>query len=152
LAAVTVRRAGPEDAPAIHDLTHAAYAKWIPLIGREPKPMTTDFHAAVRAHIIDLLFEGCVLAGLIEMVPAPDHLLIENVAVAPAYQGRGHGKTLLAHADCFAELHGCRTIRLYTNSRFVENLRLYERLGYVEDRLETNIRGVIVHMRKSLAT
>ncbi len=114
--------------------------------------MTTDFHAAVRAHIIDLLFEGGVLAGLIEMVPAPDHLLIENVAVAPAYQGRGYGKTLLAHADRFAELHGCRTIRLYTNSRFVENLRLYERLGYVEDRLETNIRGVIVHMRKSLAT
>ena len=37
-----LRQAVPADAPAIRELTRAAYAKWIPLIGREPKPMTAD--------------------------------------------------------------------------------------------------------------
>jgi len=148
--AVTIRRAGPGDAPAIHELTHAAYAKWVPVIGGAPKPMTTDFNIAVSEHVIDLLLEAGTLAALIELVPATDHVLIENVAVAPAFQGRGHGKTLLAHAETFAASQGCRLMRLYTNSRFTENLRLYERLGYSEDFRETNHRGVIVHMRKAL--
>jgi GNAT superfamily N-acetyltransferase len=63
-----------------------------------------------------------------------------------------HGKTLLAHAKRFAATQSCGAMRLYTNSLFTENLRLYEQLGYVESHHETNIRGLIVHMQKALAT
>lgn len=113
--------------------------------------MTTAFTSAVVTHVIDLLFERGDLAALIEMVPGADHVLIENVAVAPHFQRRGHGRTLLARAEHFAASHNCRLIRLYTNSRFTENLRLYESLGYTEEFRETNFRGVIVHMRKTLS-
>src|SRR3954468_6900530 len=97
-----VRRGQPTDAAAIRDLTRQAYAKWVPLIGREPKPMQADYERAVREHRIDLALLDGVLAGLIETIEQPDHLLIENVAVAPAFQGRGLGRRLMAHAERLA--------------------------------------------------
>jgi len=144
----SIRRATLEDAPAIRELTRAAYAKWVPVIGREPKPMTTDFSVAIQHHMIDLLSENLTLAGLIETVPADDHLLIENVAVAPEFQGRGYGRALLAHADALSRAMGRVEIRLYTNSRFTENLALYMRYGYVETHRAPSVRGIIVHMSK----
>jgi GNAT superfamily N-acetyltransferase len=140
--------ATPADADAIRALTREAYAKWVPLIGREPKPMTADYAAAVRNHRIDLLRLDGRLAALIEMIPAAEHLLIENVAVAPAYQGKGLGRRLMAHAEQLAASLGHGEIRLYTNKLFVENLRLYRMLGYRVDREETLPTGVAVHMSK----
>lgn len=84
-----LRRATPADAAAVRDLTRAAYAKWVPVLGREPKPMTADYDAAVRDHVVDMLHLDEKLAALIEMRPEADHLLIVNVAVSPAHQGRG---------------------------------------------------------------
>ena len=89
-----LRRATPADAAAVRDLTWAAYAKWVALLGREPKPMTADYDVAVRDHIVDMLYVDGELAALIEMHPEADHLLIVNVAVSPACQGRGYGRAL----------------------------------------------------------
>ena len=50
-----IRRAGEADAAAVRELTRSAYAKWVPLIGREPMPMTADYERAVREHMVDLL-------------------------------------------------------------------------------------------------
>src|SRR4051794_30928968 len=99
---ITLRRAGASDAAEVRELTRAAYARWVPMIGREPLPMRADYDAAVRDHIIDLLYVGDRLAALIEAIPATDHLLVENVAVDPALQGRGHGRHLMAHAEALA--------------------------------------------------
>jgi len=52
----------------ILELSRAAYAKWVPVIGCEPLPLTADYHQAVRQHIIDLHEEGGGLRALIEMV------------------------------------------------------------------------------------
>ena len=46
--APTIRRAGPSDALAVRELTRQAYAKWVPVIGREPTPMTADYERIVR--------------------------------------------------------------------------------------------------------
>ncbi len=145
-----IRRAAPADAHAIRELTRAAYARWVPVIGREPKPMAADYDAAVRDHLIDLLHVGGELVALIETILAADHLLIENVAVAPAFQGRGYGRTLMAHAEQLALSLGRTDIRLYTNKLFDANVRLYCRLGYQVDREEAFTSGIVVHMRKAL--
>lgn len=142
-------RATPADAAAVRDLTRAAYAKWVPVIGREPKPMTADYDMAVRDHVIDLLRLDGEPAALIEMRPEADHLLIVNVAVSPVYQGRGYGRALLAHAEELTRSLGLREIRLYTNGRFTENLKLYERAGYRIERKEVSPHfGVAVYMSK----
>ncbi len=104
--ALVLRPAVAEDADAIRALTQEAYSKWVPVIGREPKPMQADYAEAVRNHRIDLLYLEGRLAALIETVPEADHLLIENVAVAPAFQSRGLGRNLMAHAEQLAALGG----------------------------------------------
>ncbi len=145
-----LRRAVPADAAAIQALTRAAYAKWVPRIGREPKPMVADYAEAVRKHRIDLLHVDGALAGLIETIPDVDHLLVENVAVSPAFQGRGYGRRLMAHAERVAASLGFDEIRLYTNQLFAENVALYRKLGYSVDREEAFSGGVVVHMKKRL--
>src|SRR5215472_10340002 len=101
-----LRRAISADAAAVQELTRKAYAKWIPVIGREPMPMTADYGVAVREHLVDLLYVGAQLAALIETIPKTDHLLIENVAVSPSLQGRGLGRRLMAHAEALASHSG----------------------------------------------
>lgn len=148
----TLRRATDADIDAVRALTREAYAKWVPIAGREPKPMVADYAKAVREHRIDLLHQGGDLVALIETITQPDHLLIENVAVAPSRQGRGLGRRLLTHAEAIARAGGYGEIRLYTNKLFTANIELYRRFGYGIDREEPFSRGVIVHMRKPITT
>ena len=147
-----LRRAVASDAAQVRSLTRAAYARWVPLIGREPLPMRADYDAAVRDHIIDLLYTGDRLAALIETIPSADHLLVENVAVDPAFQGRGYGRRLMAHAETLAQSLGVTELRLYTTKAFAANVKLYLKLGYTIDREETFLNGMTVHMSKRLAT
>jgi heme-degrading monooxygenase HmoA/N-acetylglutamate synthase-like GNAT family acetyltransferase len=149
-ASVELRRAVPSDAAAIRDLTREAYGKWVPLIGREPKPMTADYDAAVERHRFDLLLKDGVLAGLLETVDEGEQLLIENVAIAPQFQRQGFGRKLLAHAEAIARDLGRPRVRLYTNQKFTDNLQLYERLGYAVDREEDLGVAVAVHMSKAV--
>ena len=147
---IEIRPAALQDAARIRDLTRAAYAKWVALIGREPLPMQADYDRAVREHAIDLLTVGGVLAGLIETILRPDHLWIENVAVAPDRQGRGYGRRLIAHAETRAAAAGRGEIRLQTNAAFAANVALYQKLGYAIDRTEPFRGGTTVFMMKRI--
>jgi N-acetylglutamate synthase-like GNAT family acetyltransferase len=144
-----IRKAELADAAAITALTREAYAKWVPLIGREPLPMTVDYAEAMARHRFDLLHEADELAALIETVAEGDALLIVNVAVAPRLQGRGHGVRLLKLAEELAQAQGLARTRLYTNQRFAENIALYAALGYRIDHEEPLNGGVAVHMSKT---
>jgi len=145
------RRARPDDAALIEAITHRAYAKWVPVIGRPPKPMTANYAQAVQDHVIDLLIDSDEnVVGLVELIPMADHWLIENVAVDPDHQGKGHGRVLVTRAEGLTHAAGMKLIRLYTNKRFAANVTLYEKLGYTIDREEDFRGGVIVHMSKRL--
>ena len=145
------RRALPGDAPALRALVRAAYAKWVPLIGREPKPMTADYDKAVRDHLVFVVEAPGRLDAAIELIPAPDHLLVENVAVAPSAQGRGLGTQLMDVAERVARDLGLQELRLYTNAAFAENIALYEKLGYgISERAAIPTGGEVVWMRKLL--
>jgi len=150
LTARTLRRATADDAEAVRAVTCAAYARWVPVIGREPLPMQADYERAVREHLVDLLFLGDRLAALIELVREPDHLLVLNVAVAPEFQGRGLGSHLMRHAEDVARGLGIAEMRLFTNKAFAPNIALYQRLGYGIDREEPFREGFMVYMSKRL--
>jgi GNAT superfamily N-acetyltransferase len=146
-----LRRATGADVAIVRALVRSAYAKWVPLIGREPLPMTADYDCAVADHIIDLWEEGGQLLALIEVIPASDHLLIENIAVRPDRQGKGLGEKLLHHAEGLALSLGFDEIQLYTNAAFASNLSFYSRRGYREYRRRTVAPGsVTVFMRKRI--
>lgn len=143
-----IRRAGPADAADVRELARSAYAKWVPLIGREPVPMVADYERAVREHMIDLLFVGAGLVALIETVNKTDHLLIENLAVAPPFQGRGYGRLLLDHVERLAASLRLPELKLYTNQQFATNIEFYSRHGFAVDREEPFMGGFKVHMSK----
>ena len=145
-----IRRAVPADAKAIASLTRAAYEKWIPVIGRAPKPMTADYEVSVQEHLIDLLLVDGDLVALGECSREPDHLLIENLAVAPAHQGRGYGLRMLRHAEALAHTLGFTELRLYTNKLFAENVAFYAKHGYRFDGESAFKGGFIVHMSRQV--
>ena len=147
-----IRGAVLADAPAVRELTRSAYAKWVPIIGREPTPMTVEYDARVLDHRIELLHVDGQLAALVELVPESGHLLVENLAVLPASQGQGYGRRLLAHAEAVAASLGLPFMRLYTNPRFTGNVQFYSRLGYEVDREEPFKGGMTVYMSKQLTS
>jgi GNAT superfamily N-acetyltransferase len=149
---LSLRRATAVDAAAVRDLTRAAYAKWVPIVGREPLPMTADYDRAVAAHVIDLLEEDGSPCALIEMTPADGRLLIVNIAVRPGLQGKGIGGRLLDHAERFARSLGFDEVELYTNVLMASNLDFYRRRGYQEYRRGTIVPGAVsAFMRKKIS-
>ena len=146
-----IRRAGPSDAAAVRSLTQEAYAQWIPVIGREPLPMKADYEKAVREHEIDLLYSDGQIVALIEVFLTADHLFIENIAVAPEYQGKGFGRYLLRHAEAKARSAHITELRLLTNQAFGTNVQLYQSVGFRIDRTEPHFGGgTTVHMSKQI--
>ena len=132
--AVTVRRATPDDVPALYVVVHDAYLLYVPRIGRMPAPMTADYSAAVQAGQAWVAEADGAIAGLLVLVVYPDYLLIENIAVQPSSQRRGIGSRLLELAEDEARANGLGEIRLYTNEGMTENLAFYPRHGYRETR------------------
>lgn len=110
----------------------AAYAPWVARIGREPGPMGDDYGALIRAGRVHVVEHGGVVQGVLVLIPEDGAMLLDNVAVAPAAQGLGLGRRLLAFAEQAARQAGCRCVRLYTNEAMAENVGLYSRLGYAE--------------------
>ena len=145
-----LRRARPSDAAAVRRLVHAAYAHYEPLLGRTPMPMLTDYDAAIRDHEVWLMetIDGALVAVL-ELIERPGHLWIDNVAVDPAWQGRGLGKRLLGFADDEARRRDLPELGLLTNERYIANIAMYERYGYRETRREPHLGTDLVHFRKT---
>lgn len=147
---MTIRPATPADIPAIAAIVAAAYAIYIPRIGRAPGPMGDDHAAHVarsHTHVLDL--EGAV-GGLVVLIPERDAMLLDNIAVAPQAQGRGHGRALLAFAEAQASAQGHATLRLYTHQAMTENILLYTRLGFVETHRAVQNGFARVFMAKAL--
>jgi ribosomal protein S18 acetylase RimI-like enzyme len=150
LAAMDIRRAEWQDLRAIEEIVEAAYARYIERMGRRPGPMEVDYgEALARADLFVGVAEGKVV-GLSVLASQSDHLLIENVAVSPSHQGRGLGGALLAHAEGWARRLGHRQLRLYTHESMVENIALYERLGYREQRRAPRHGAPLVFMAKQI--
>ncbi len=150
MSGLVFRRAGAADAALVAAITDAAYAKWVPVIGRKPKPMTADYAAAIREHLIELAYLDDVAVGLIEMIPAADHLLLENIGVDPAAQGEGIGRRLMQRVEQRAKEMKLPTVRLYTNKAFATNLGFYQRLGYAIEREEPYKEGFTVYFAKAV--
>jgi GNAT superfamily N-acetyltransferase len=127
-----IRLAEPDEAEAIHGLVQRAYGHYVKRVGGRPGPMDTDYAEKVAQGQISVAEDTGAIVGLIVLVPEPDHLLVENVAVEPGRQGEGIGRALLAFAEDVAREAGTPTLRLYTHIKMTENRALYSRLGYEE--------------------
>jgi len=132
-----IRPARPDEAQWARALVRRAYALYVPRMGQEPAPMLADYGALIEAREVWLLEHDGKAAALIVLRPDGNALFVENIAVDPEAQRKGHGRMLLAFAEREARRLALTAIRLYTNAAMTENLSYYPRLGFREiDRRE----------------
>jgi len=148
---IVLRPATPDDAAGVTKCVRAAYAKWVPSLGRKPWPMLQDYSVVITTEIVFVAGAGDQVVGVLVLSNTDDGFLIENVAVLPALAGRGIGKLLLVHAEQEAKARGFDSIYLYTNEKMTENLALYSRIGYVEYERRQEQGFCRVFMRKALS-
>jgi ribosomal protein S18 acetylase RimI-like enzyme len=127
-----IRRAVDGDVAAVTAVVEAAYSHYVPRIGRPPAPMTADYETLVAAGDVWVGEADGNVIGALVIRTAGDVLELENVAVDPAEQGRGHGRALVSFAEGHARDRGLIAVELYTNEAMVENVEMYPRLGFVE--------------------
>jgi GNAT superfamily N-acetyltransferase len=128
-----MRRAGPQDVAAVTALVEAAFARHVEAVGRRPAPMDADHaeHVARGEQYVRDGEDGTLVSSVV-LVEEPDHLVVHNVAVAPAHQGAGLGRALMAFAEDEARRRGLAELRLHTNAAMADNLLMYPRLGFAE--------------------
>jgi ribosomal protein S18 acetylase RimI-like enzyme len=146
-----IRLAIAGDTPTVARIVDCAYRRYIARMDRPPGPMLDDYAARVSAGVVWLIEDGDGIAGILVLLPEADHLLLDNIAVAPARQGTGMGRRLLSFAEAEAVRRGYTEIRLYTNAVMTENQRLYAAIGYEETGRGIDSGYQRVFMRKRLA-
>jgi len=145
-----IRSARVDDRVSIGAIARAAYAKYVPRMGREPAPMLTNFAAEIAAgHVVVIETAGAVYGYMIAW-PEADAYFIENIAVDPSRQGQGLGRQLMDRAVDEARRHHLSAIRLYTNAAMTENLSIYSQLGFVETHRAVESGFHRVYMRRNL--
>jgi ribosomal protein S18 acetylase RimI-like enzyme len=151
-----IRPARPADQRAIERVVHDAYGHYVARMGQRPGPMDDDYAARIaggEAWVLDDTGSDSTgsIAGALVLRNAVDHLLLDNIAVAPAHQGKGVGRRLMAFAEAEARRRGHAEIRLYTHETMVENQALYRHLGFVETHRAEQAGFRRVFMRKTLS-
>ncbi len=129
---IAIRVGTPDDLAAIQTCVHEAYLAYVPVLGKPPAAMVTDFLPLILAgqvHVLDL--DGEVI-GTVTLKPDRTYLEISILAVLPRFQNRGWGLHLMAYAENYARELGLSEARLYTNEKLDHLVRYYQKLGFIE--------------------
>lgn len=127
-----IRLARPGEAPAVRALVEAAYHPYIARIGKPPGPMLDDYARRIAGEQAWVLEQGVHIRAILVLEARDGDLLLDNVAVAPEWQGKGLGRVLIAFAAKEARRRGFTVLRLYTHVLMTKNIALYRRVGFVE--------------------
>ncbi|MDF3938884.1 GNAT family N-acetyltransferase [Achromobacter denitrificans] len=147
---IHIRPATIDDISAIERIVRDAYSPYIQRIGATPGPMLDDYPARIAQGLVHVLLASGDVQALLVLIPEPDCLLLDNIAVSPGAQGKGYGRHLLRFAEDEARRRGLAAIRLYTQEKMTENIGIYRRHGYVETHRAEEIGLKRVFMKKAL--
>jgi ribosomal protein S18 acetylase RimI-like enzyme len=129
---LAIRLARDSEAEAVRHLVLDAYGHYVARIGKPPGPMLDDYAQRIAQGQVSVIEEDGRLLGILVLEEEPDAILLDNIAILPAAQGRGLGRALVAHAEAETRRRGRTQLRLYTHVLMVENIGLYARLGFRE--------------------
>lgn len=127
-----IRPATPSDLAAVRAIAEAAYRPYVARNGLEPAPLHEDYAARIAASQTWVLTDAGEVRGFVVLLAGADHMMLDNIAVAPTAHGRGYGRALMDFAESRAAQAGLPAIRLYTQEIMVENLAIYAARGYLQ--------------------
>jgi len=150
--AVTISRAKKNDADRILKLQKVAFlaeAKLNDDMFIAPMTETIDgLTKAISTHRLLIAKIDNQIVGSVRIRFDDRTAHIGRLFVDPDHQGRGIGRALMISAE--AEHPECRNFKLITGKKSADNIRLYEKLGYViTGELMENDATVLVIMEKS---
>jgi GNAT superfamily N-acetyltransferase len=146
-----VESAKNEDVPYIRSMIVAAFSKYIDRLGHPPGPMTADYNRLIELEILYVLRINGDVLGAVCLAQEGDSIMVTNLVVDPATQGRGYGRVLINYAERMAISKGLAAVALYTNVKFVENIAFYTRIGFIDSGRLTGDGFVRVYFRKNIA-
>lgn len=145
-----IRKAEPDDVAAIRRIAEAAYDRYLPRLNKPPAPMVADFARHVSEDEVFVFEADGSMVGYAILILTAERALLDNIAVDPAAQGKGVGRTLIEEVQRRARAAGHDALELYTNVVMTENLDWYAKLGFVETRRVTEKGFNRVYMRKAV--
>lgn len=125
-----IRRAVPEEAAALCNLVHAAYQPYRDR-GVELPDVTDGLADEIEAGRVWVAAGAEGVLGYLNLTVTPPKAHLMNVAVAPNAKGKGVGGALIRHAIDLSADAGCTSLDLATHRDLVENIALYEHLGWI---------------------
>ena len=145
-----IRKAVAEDADAISACVVAAYRHYIERMGKPPGPMLDDYQQVILQHEV-FVAETSILIGVLVLIRSNSGILLDNLAVRPAYQNHGLGRRLVRLAESEALAMGYDAINLYTHECMTENLAYYRSMGYEETGRRQENGYDRIYLRKALS-
>ena len=129
---VEIRKATLADLENIQSCAYLAYSKYVDRMKKEPAPMNADYAAQIENGAVDVAVVEHKFAGYVVFYPDGDHFHLESVAVVPEQSRRGIGRALIDYVERTARSAGVNAVELYTNEVMIENIAMYQKMGYKE--------------------
>jgi ribosomal protein S18 acetylase RimI-like enzyme len=125
-----IRRALIEDARAMHTVNARAYDVYEVLLGYLPPPAREDPADWIEADQAWVGERDSMVMAILVAHSAPGHLIVHSAVVDPDWQGEGHGRALLSHAEVLAREAGLGEVRLSANILMDRTISLYRHCGF----------------------
>ena len=148
---MNIYKADHKDLDDILRLQYLAYQSEAALFGTDdipPLKQTLDEVIAEyeKGIILKLVTDDNVIIGSVRAREENKTVYIGKLMVHPEHRHKGYGTRLLTEIEkCFT----CERYELFTSTRSVDNIRLYEKNGYKEYKREAlNNELIFVYMQK----
>jgi ribosomal protein S18 acetylase RimI-like enzyme len=146
-----LQMAGVEDAEEILILQKLCFQSEAALNNDDNIPPLTQtlaelLHELVTCCVLKIVLNGQII-GSVRAIAVEGTCYIGRLIVHPKFQGRGLGTRLMSRIEL--EFGYADRFEIFTGSRSLDNLRLYEHLGYREVRRQTISDSLdLVYMQK----
>lgn len=133
---ITLRPARDDDGDAIGRLIASVFADYpnCPFVPEEfPILARIASHFETKGGLMQVAEDAGVVVGSFGIAPThrPGVFELHKVYLARTHRGLGIAKALYDRALAFASARGAHRITLWTDTRFVEGHRFYEKAGFV---------------------
>ena len=144
-------KAEQDDLQTILELQYLAYQSEAALFGSTDIPPLKETLGELKEEykngtVLKLVEDDGSIIGSVRAYEKDGTAYIGKLMVHPDHRCKGYGSALLTEIEkCFPG----KRYELFTSTRSVDNIRLYEKMGYVIfDRKEVNEELVFVYMEK----
>jgi len=131
---VQIRRAAPEDAPAIAAVLYESFVEFRPLYTDQGFRATTPDAAGILGRMKEgpvwIAVREHAAIGTAAAVCQDGSLYIRGMAVVPSARGAGIGEKLMGEIERFATSSGCGRVFLSTTPFLTSAIELYRKLGF----------------------